>query len=248
MAEITRLTADSFVDLRKAEKIKITPNSAAHKAFLADAGHADPSVLRAVPAWKERSAALHWAQNSLARAEDPALWNTALNPALLPELLSLYALPPYHGPAPPPPDTVRLATQITAFQSQGGPGRRPAAATPRRRGSSGGRCGCLCRRRRRRHRRTSSSSSSGHWRTRRRARAGRPLPFTRHQHYPNPRRRNTVHPGCRFLRCLGLRQRLHWLRPRRRTGSLQPSQAPTVHDKRFNHHRLHVALGPGPPR
>ena len=108
----TRLTANSFVDLCRAEKIKITLNNATHQAFLANAGHANPSALCAVSAWKERSAALHWAHNSLALAEDPALWSTTLNPALLPELLSLYALPPHHGPAPSPPDTVRLAATL----------------------------------------------------------------------------------------------------------------------------------------
>ena len=46
----TRLTANSFVDLCRAEKIKITLNNATHQAFLANAGHADPSVLRAASA------------------------------------------------------------------------------------------------------------------------------------------------------------------------------------------------------
>ena len=67
----TRSTATSFVALCKTEKVRIPPNTAAYQTLLAQAGHADPSVLRTNPAWKERAAALAWAQSSLALAEDP---------------------------------------------------------------------------------------------------------------------------------------------------------------------------------
>ena len=111
----TRLTATSFVALCKSEQVKLPPNTAAHQAFLKSACHADPSVLRAAGVWKERSASLCWAHHSLALNDDPSQWETTLNPVLLPSLLSLYAAPPYHGPAPAPSNTARLAAQITLF-------------------------------------------------------------------------------------------------------------------------------------
>jgi len=122
-----RLAAQNFVSLCKTEKIKIPPNNAMHTAFLVASSHADPSLLRSNAALKERSAALKWAQNSLALQEDPALWESDLNPAILPTLLSLYALPPHHGAVPPPSNTTRLAAQISLFNPVA-PQPAPAAA------------------------------------------------------------------------------------------------------------------------
>jgi hypothetical protein len=65
-----RLAAQNFVSLCKTEKIKIPPNTAMHTAFLAASSHADPSLLCSNATLKERSAALKWAQNSLALQED----------------------------------------------------------------------------------------------------------------------------------------------------------------------------------
>ena len=122
-----RLAAQNFVSLCKTEKIKIPPNNAMHTAFLVASSHADPSLLRSNAALKERSAALKWAQNSLALQEDPALWESDLNPAILPTLMSLYALPPHHGAVPPPSNTTRLAAQIILFNPVA-PQPAPAAA------------------------------------------------------------------------------------------------------------------------
>jgi hypothetical protein len=124
-----RLAAQNFVSLCKTEKIKIPPNNTMHTAFLVASSQEDPSLLRSNAVLKERSAALKWAQNSLALQEDPALWEADLNPAILPTLMSLYALPPHHGAGLPPSNTTRLATQIILF-NPAAPPQAPAAAAP----------------------------------------------------------------------------------------------------------------------
>ena len=109
------LAAASFVALCKSEKIKIPPNTAEQRKYLTAAGHDNPSLLRTNRDWRERAASLAWARSSLSKAENPDAWPTDVNPAILPTLLSLYALPPHRGPAPAPSDFVRLAAQIALF-------------------------------------------------------------------------------------------------------------------------------------